>query len=132
MLHPCPHHCPDSGGKGRGIIAVVVALAVIAAAARPIAHAAEEVIRVVVDVLIALGVIIAAGAGLAVGYGITRLTRRAQHGHARTREAIPQAAQADQALTDAHRPAIEGRKVYRPEYRLTPLSHVNRRRRHRV
>jgi hypothetical protein len=108
----CHAHCPKGGG-GLGIIAAVVAAAVIAAAARPVVHAAAVALEVA-------AIVVASAAALAVlgvmAYGGVRLHRW----HARARRAIPQRAQADQALTEAHKAAI-GTSRPRPVYVITSL-----------
>ena len=73
MPHPCPHHCPPEG-SGAGAIVLLVALAVIAAAvARPVIHAAEIALEVIVITAgcLASGGLVTVAASIAV-----RLRRR--------------------------------------------------------
>jgi hypothetical protein len=117
-------HCPGCGDGGGGIAVVLVVLAVIIAAiARPVAHAAGDVLRVAAEVLEVTAITAASIAGLAVLGAAAYGARRAWRWHARNRQAITRqtlagldgsealrAAQA--AVLAARRPAIEApRKV---------------------
>ncbi len=105
MPHPCPHHCPD--GSGHGFVLLAAAVLIIAAIARPVAHAAGDVLHAVAEALEVAAIVLASAAGLAVLAGMAYGGVRLYRWHAKARWAIPQRAQAGQALTEAHRAAIE-------------------------
>jgi hypothetical protein len=81
--------CRGSGGDGGGgvVVLIIAAALIIAAIARPVAHAADAVARVVAEVLEIAGIVLVSAAGLAVlagmAYGAVRI-----HSHIRTRQAL--------------------------------------------
>jgi hypothetical protein len=91
MPHPCPHHCPPERGRGAAVLAALAVLAVIVAAtARPVVHAAEDVLEVAAITAAVLVV------GLVAVVVVWRARRRPH--------ALPVACQAPQALPAAERP----------------------------
>jgi hypothetical protein len=112
-------HCPGCGDGGGGILALVVLVLVIAAAiARPVAHAADAVLRVLVEALEITGIVLASVAGLGVLAGMVYGARGLYRWRARNRQAITRhtpvvlrgseaLTAAQQAVLSARRPAIE-------------------------
>jgi len=100
----CHAHCPKGGG-GLGALAVLVAVIAIAAVARPVAHAA-------VDVLEVAAIVVGSVLGLAVAGGIAYVALRVHRSHARARLTMsrhaPIAQRRSEALSGA-RPAIKNR-----------------------
>jgi hypothetical protein len=67
MPHPCPHHCPPSGGGlGRVVIVIViVGILALSAASRPVVHAVTGVLEVLAIVLaVILGLAVTAAAAV--------------------------------------------------------------------
>jgi hypothetical protein len=76
MPHPCPHHCPPGGGSGGGAAATVIALVLIGAViARPVIHAAEIILQVVLITVSALAGVAVLAAAAAVAVKIRRRRR---------------------------------------------------------
>lgn len=104
MPHPCPHHCPKSGGGGLAAVLAVVAVVIVAAAARPAVHAAEDVLEVVI-------VAVASVAGLAVVGAAVIAAVRVHRWHARNRLDVarhaPIAQRGSQALSAPRASALE-------------------------
>jgi hypothetical protein len=84
-------HCPGCGDGGGGAAAVVlVVLAVIIAAiARPVAHAAGDVLRVLTTALEVTAIAVASVLGLAALAGMAYGAALVYRWHARNRQAIP-------------------------------------------
>lgn len=99
MPHPCPHHCPKPGGSGAALL-VVLAVVVIAAIARPVVHAA-------IDVLEVAAIVLGSAAALGILGGVAYVAWRVRRWQARNRQAISRHAPAAQALSGPHRRAIE-------------------------
>jgi hypothetical protein len=89
MPLPCPHHCPKPRGGGVAAVLVVVVVLAAAAVARPVVHAAEDMLKVA---LIAVASVAGLGAIGAVAYA----AMRARASHATTGQTIVR-----------HTPAIE-------------------------
>ena len=111
------HWTPCNRGGG-GLAALVLVLVIIAAViARPVAHAADEVGRVVLEALEITGIVLVSAAGLAVLGGMAYGARRACRWQATRRQAIAQQGQASQAVSGPHRRAIAAHRA--PLYVIT-------------
>ena len=77
MPHPCPHHCPPGNGGGGGILAaaagILAPVLIGAAIARPVIHAAEIALQIV---LITCGVLAAAAVTTGAVVIAVRIRRR--------------------------------------------------------
>lgn len=104
----CHAHCPKGGGGGA--LLVVLAVVVVAAIARPVVHAATQLLEVAL-------IFAASMAGVVVLGGVALLAVRVRRGRARKHQAMFGHAPARQAVTEPYRRAIEAPSV--------PLDHKN-------
>jgi hypothetical protein len=132
------HYTPcDRGSGGGGAVVLLIAAAlIIAAIARPVAHAADAVARVVVEVLEITGIVLASAAGLAALAGLAYGAARVYRWHARNQQTMsshaPVILSAPESVTET-RPAVTPRPaVARPEPsaieapKTAPTGHVIR------
>lgn len=114
MPHPCPHHCPKGTGGGAAALLVLAAVAVIAATARAVIHAAELVLEVT-------AIAAASVTGLAAVGGVAYVVLRAHCRQARPRQALP--GYTPRALDSAQR--LSGpRAIEAPRTRVIHRDHV--------
>jgi hypothetical protein len=118
--------CDRGGGGGGGAAALVVlAVIVIAAIARPVAQAADAVLRVLADALEVAAIVLASAAGLAVLAGMAYGALTVYRWHARNRQAMSRHAPAvlsrSQAIPAPRRRAIEAPR--NPHDRPARLTH---------
>jgi hypothetical protein len=75
MPHPCPHHCPpEGGGIPWALLGVLALVALGAAVAGPVVHAAEIALQIV---LITVGVLV----GLAMVTAAAVIALKVRHHH---------------------------------------------------
>jgi len=111
MPHPCPHHCPKSGGGGAAALAgLVLAVVVIAAIARPVERLAVDVAEIAI--ITVASVIALAGLG-AVACVALRARSRRQNRLTSVSFHPPVTRRASQAVSASRPRAIEPKRSFR-------------------
>ncbi len=121
--HPCPHHCPSGsgGGGGAAVLGVLVLVLIAAAVARPVIHAAEIALQILVITAgcLAAAALVATAAVVAVRLRRRQLAARPPVRLVSSRPVPPI-------------PASRPRAIQAPRAVADPSLHVNRERSPRV